>query len=1061
MRKLSHFIWCVCCCLLITVTTLAQTRTITGKIKDGAGNPVALATVNQKGSSNNAIAGEDGTFSIVVTGYNPVLVISSVGFAQQEITIGSASDYEIEMIVAGEMEDVIVVAYGTSTKKTFTGSASVVGSEAIKDIPSTSFQNAINGKVAGLQVTQSSGQAGAVPSLRIRGFGSMNASNEPLYVIDGVPVVSGSGGQLSGAIYTSNNVMNSLNPADIESITVLKDAAASALYGSRAANGVIIITTKKGKAGKPVISLKSAISFTPDWATDNYEAAGVQENVNILYQVFHDLNTSAGRDNAFANTNALTRLKQRFNRHGYDFTTDGTERYQNVNIVGLTDGIENREGKYFDWEDYLFRTGQYNTNDLSVSGGNSGTTYYASLSYTKDESRVLDNEFDRISGRVNLTQKVGKYVELMTNINIASTKQTGFNDTRNTGTNMYFQSRNLLWPLYHPTDYKTGNPFTARFGSLAYNYDYYRNQWENGTKNLDINALGGLTLHLTPDLKAKTLFSYSDTRIREFLYYSAKHFSGTSSNGSINEYLTDVKKLVSSNTLNYAKQFGIHGLDLLAGYEAEKNETDFMRSTGTNLPSEVVYTVATAGETSSNAYGWGDNLQSFLSRAEYNYGQKYYTSFSYRRDGSSRLAPETRWGSFWSVGASWRIDQEKFFQNARHISNLRLRASYGVNGTLPSSNFGWRDLYGYSNNYMGSAGGVITTSGNPNLNWEKNYTADVALEFGLFNQRLSGSIEYFDRKSKDLILNVTPSLVTGFSGYVSNIGQITNKGFEVELGGEIIQKNDLRWGASLNATFLRSNVDKLYRSDGASTGNDIIWSDPTGGDSRASYIFREGNPYLSFYGYEWAGVDESNGKNVWFMNDPNNDKTGDFEYNGRGATYTYGKANRMIIGNATPKVYGGLSTDVEYKNFSLALNFIYKIGGDLYDGALKDVADDGYYWERIRAQYTWDNMWTHNNTSGTLPKLDGNDLTDAMQISTRNMFDASFLRLKNIILAYKLPNEVINKLGMSNARFYVNGTNLLTMAKYKIADPEVNQYGTRGWELPFGKSFTVGLELGF
>ncbi len=327
----------------------------------------------------------------------------------------------------------------------------MVNANQIKDPPNISFEAALNGRVAGLQVTQSSGQTGSTPSLRIRGIGSMNASNDPLYVVDGVPVTSGSGGQMGDYLLTSNNIMANINPDDIESITVLKDAAAASLYGSRAANGVVIITTKRGKIGAPVISFKSSLGVTPTWATDNYEAAGIQEQVNMLYQVFYDLNITGGKTPEAANTDALARLNTRFNRHGYKFETSGTDRYQNVAIKGMTDGIVNREGQYFDWNDVLFRTGFFNTNDLSVSGGTDKTRYYSSLSYTKDKSRIAVNEFQRIAGRLNFSQKIGKLLEFSSNIGIAKDDKSGFNDTRNTGTNYLYQSRNLLWPLYWPT----------------------------------------------------------------------------------------------------------------------------------------------------------------------------------------------------------------------------------------------------------------------------------------------------------------------------------------------------------------------------------------------------------------------------------------------------------------------------------------------------------------------------------------------------------------------------------------------------------------------------------
>lgn len=300
--------------------------------------------------------------------------------------------------------------------------------------------------------------------------------------------------------------MSSLNPSDIESITVLKDAAASALYGSRAANGVIVINTKSGKLGKPKINYKTSIGITPSWATDNYEVAGVQEQVNMLYQVFHDYNTASGSNDAAANENALSRLNGKFNQHGYYFETDGSGLYENVHIKGMTDGIVNREGSYFDWEDALFRTAVYQSHDLSVSGGTENTKYYSSLAYSRDQSRVRVNNFDRISGRVNLSQKIGEHVEFISNVSVSKSGQEGFNDTRNTGSNYFMQTRNLLWPLYWPTDYMTGDPWTARYGSYAQNGVFYDNEWENKSNTLRLSAIETLNIQILPELSVKSIF---------------------------------------------------------------------------------------------------------------------------------------------------------------------------------------------------------------------------------------------------------------------------------------------------------------------------------------------------------------------------------------------------------------------------------------------------------------------------------------------------------------------------------------------------------------------------
>lgn len=1052
----------ILCSLLICLSAFAQAQTrVTGGVTSAKDGSSVIASILIKGTSKGVSSNSNGAYSLDNVPINAILVVSSVGYEKLEVPVNGRSVINIVLQSSDRsLNEVMVVAYGTANRNTYTGSASVIKQGTIKDVPVTSFESAMIGRVAGVQVTAASGQAGAVPSIRIRGIGSMNATNEPLYVIDGVPVVSGNVGQFSSSTFVTNNVMSSLNPADIESITILKDAAAASLYGSRAANGVVLITTKRGKTGRPVVNFKSSIGFTPSWATDNYEPADVQEQVNMLYQVFHDLNTSGGSTEAAANTNALSRLNSRFNRHGYNFTTSGTGLLQNVTITGLTDGIENREGKYFDWEDELFRTAIFQTNDLSVSGGDDNTTYYSSFSYSKDEGRVRVNGFDRISGRINLSQKVGRFVEFITNANVSRTKQSGYNDTRNSGLNYIYQSRNLLWPLYWPTDYKTGAQWTARYGSFAYNSQFYEKEWENSTINLKVAASETLNIKILPELNLKSILSYDNTQVRDHLYYSSLHFSGIATKGSVSEVTANINKVVSSTTLNYNKQSGLHNLGLLAGFEAERNRTDFQRSTGTDLPSSALHTVGTAGVRDADAYFVGHNMTSVLSRAEYNFNQRYYASASYRRDGSSKLSPGTRWGDFWSVAGSWRINNENFMKDMTYISNLRLRASYGINGTMPTQNYGWRNLTAYTSRYLGQSGGEISLIGNEDLSWETNYASNIALEYGLLDNRVFGTLEYFNRDTKDLLQDVLISTVTGFNSVLLNVGEMNNRGIEVEIGADIIRKEGLRWTASINGSFTRSKVTKLYG------GRDIIRYDPTGGaasgeDRRAQFIFREGESALSFYGYEWAGVDPKNGRNVWYVNNPENDDAGDFVHNARGATYDFSKANYIVLGTAVPTVFGGINTDVAYKNFSLALNFNYKLGGKLYDGAYKDVADDGYYWERIRAQDYYDNRWTPENTSGSLPKLDGNDLTDPQQYSSRQMHSASFLRLKNVTLAYNLPKSLVSRIGVSNTRIYVNGSNLLTFSKYKIADPEVNEYGTRGWETPFGKTYTFGIEFGF
>lgn len=1043
----------LCLSFICMLTATAQTEKASGTVVSESGEPIVGAAVMIEGTQIGTITDVDGHFSFTEIPVNASKIkVSYLGM--QSKTVPFSRKMTITLTEDNKtLDDVLVVAYGTAKKSSYAGSASMVTSKQLTDLPSSSFENALTGKVAGLQITNASGQVGSVPTIQIRGIGSMNAGSTPLYVVDGVPMNAGNVGQMSGETYSTNNIMSTLNPEDIESVSVLKDAAAASLYGSRAANGVILITTKQGKKGKAHVEFKSSIGFTPSWATKNYEPASTQHQVDMLYTVLHDYQTSNGADDATANAYALKQLNRKFNRHGYSFSTSGTGAYEDV-IIGDYDN-SGRAGSYYDWDDAYFRTAVYQSNDIAVSGGGDNTSYYSSLSYTKDDGRLRKNSFKRYSGRVNLTQKVGKFLDFNTNVSLARITKTGYNDTRTTGSNYFMQTRNLLWGLYWPTNYATGEDWTTRYGSYAYNGLYYDNEWENKSTDTRVSAVETVTLHLLDVLDLRTIFSYDNTNVRDHLYYSANHFLGSSDEGSIDEMRTNYEKWVSSTTASYNKMFGDHTIGLLFGFEAEKNTTDYTRASGTHLPNSTLHTVSTAGTLSSAGYQWGNTLASIISKVDYNYADRYFLSASYRRDGSSKLAPEERWGNFWSVSGAWRIKQEAFMAPVKWLSDLKLRASYGVNGTLPSSNYAYMNLMSYSTKYMGNPAGIISQMSNVNLSWETNYTFNVGLDFGFFNQRLRGTVEYFTRNSKNLLQDVPISGTTGFSSVLQNIGKINNHGVELTLEGDILRKKDFVWTAGVNATFLSSKVKKLYN------GADIIWYDPTGDDNRAQFIYREGESTLAFYGYEWAGVDPTNGKSVYYVNDPDDGQKGDFTFNGRGATYDYNKANYTIIGNGIPDVTGGINTTATWKGIELGLNFTYKLGGSLYDGAYKDVADDGYYWERIRAESYYENMWTPTHTDGTEPALSGNDLTDAIQYSSRHISSATYLRLKTLTLAYTLPRQLVNKVWMSNVRVYFNAENLLTFSKYKEADPEVNSYSTRGWETPIGKSFIFGINITF
>jgi len=1031
-----------------------ERKLITGTVTDAVGEPLAGANIVEIGTANGALTDIDGHFSIEVRKTGAMLRFSYVGYVTQEVAAPARPPLIVKLEESAvQTDEIVVVAYGTQKKETLTGAVSSVSSKDLKVSSSASIANALAGRISGLTSTQESGQPGMDDAnLYLRGIGTINGSN-PLILIDGVP----------------RDNIRTLDANEVETISVLKDASATAVFGVRGANGVILITTKRGKQGKPVVSLKATYGLTPSWATDNYERADEQAQLNMLYMVYHDYyREGVGNTIERASERAIAALNSKFNRFGYQVSVAGPGLYENV-IVEEYDNSGRVPGEYYNWEDALFRTAAYQTYDFAVSGGSANTNYYSSLSYTKDQGRIIVNDFDRFSGRINLTQKAGKFLEFTTNINASRTDKSGYNDTRTQANNLFMQTRFCLWGVYYPWDYKTMEPWTAVYQSNAYNQMYYKDEWENSSINNRLMASETLTLHLLPGLDLRSVFSYDNTTAKDHIYYSANHYSGTSTSGSVNEMTTIYEKTVSSTTATYNASFGQNTIGILAGFEAEKNTTDFARATGTGLPSSTLHTVSTAGTLSAAGYNWGNAMVSILSKVDYNFAEKYFASASYRRDGSSKLAPEKRWGDFWSVAGAWKIANEEFLHNSELISDLRVRASYGINGTLPSNNYGYMNLMSYTSKYMGSPGGAISTKANEDLSWETSYTTNLGLDFGLFDNRLRGTVEYFNRDSKNLLQDVNISTVTGFSTILQNIGEINNKGVEIELSGDIYRNKDLTWSASLNAAFIKSKVTKLYE------GTDKTWYDPTGGDARAWYIYREGESTLAFWGLEWAGVyndgtgklvnedgsNTDNGRNVWYVNDPDDPTKGDFLFNGRGATFTAGDANNKVLGDAMPDVSGGFATNVSYKGIDLGLNFLYKIGGYLYDGAYKDVADDGYFWNNMRAASYYKNMWSELNPNGTLPRISGMDWWDAREYSSRQMHDASFLRLKNISVGYSLPKNIVSKALLSNARLFFNASNLLTFSKYKEADPEVNQYGTRGWETPYGKTYVFGIEVQF
>lgn len=1009
--------------LLLVSALSAQTRVSGTVTSSDDGLPIPYANIQVKGvKAIGTTTGVDGKFFLEKISPNAVLVISFLGYTTQEISVEGKTTINIVLKPdALNLDEVMVVAYGTAKKGTYTGSAAVVKSDAIKDIPSTSFEGMLQGKVAGLKWSPGSGQAGSSVSMRIRGTGSMNATNEPLFVIDGVPVIQGNISNLSNV---SLNVMSTLNPSDIESFTVLKDAAASSLYGSRAANGVVLITTKKGKQGKTKITFKGNYGFTPTFAYNNWELPTNEQQREIYHDVYYNQKIDIG------------------------LTPTEAEAYaQSV----MTTNIPMDPRGWFDWEKALFRTATFQNYDLSASGADEKGSFFSSIAYSNEEGRVYTNAMERYTGRINVTRKLTDRVELISNINLASIKKDGFNDSYNNNTNYFLNTRNQLFGEYWPTA-ADGTPVTSRYKSYAYNNLYYDQLMENYSKMFRTGINETVKINILPELILSTVFGYDVTRVDDHTYYSPLHNQGSASVGSVTEISNKVSKLVSSTTLAYSKEFNQkNSFSALIGAEVETNNTDYVYARGTNLPNSFSNTISTAGATTSAGYSWGHNMASLLSKADYSYDNKYYLSGSIRTDGSSKLGESKRWGTFWSLAASWRAKEELFLKDVEWLSNLKVKASYGVNGTLPTPNYGHLALYTYGYKYMDSPGGIVSTVADPNLSWETSYTYNIGVESSFLDGRVNMNLDYFDRDSRDLIQAVQLSRVTGFSQVVTNFGAMNNKGLEVEITGDIIRKKDLTLTAGINASFINSKVTKLYG------GADITWYDPTGGDNQAQFIFREGKSPLSFWGKEWAGVDPQTGKGMWYMNNTN---TGDAVFNGKQVTYNASFASNVITGCADPDVFGGIFAALKWKGLSVDMTFSYSLGGDIYNAFERYINDDGYFSNRTRAAKVV-NRWKNPGDITDVPRYTYEASYSFFSHTSRWLYKNNYIRLKDLSISYNIPSNLVNKFKLSNARIFASGTNLWTKASQNYFDPEGNVYGVQSWQLPIGKTITFGIELGF
>ena len=944
------------------------------------------------------------------------IVVSFIGMQSQELTIKANMNITLKSD-AEVLEEVMVVAYGTAKKSSFTGAASTVNAEkALKDVPVTSFEQALQGATTGLTVNASSGQPGAGLSIRIRGIGSMNASNEPLYVIDGVPVISGDIA-VSGVNNDSKafNVMASINPSDIQNITVLKDAAAASLYGSRAANGVILITTKRGKEGKTQLNFKANWGFS-DWAIDNRPMVNGDQRNELTYEAFY-------------NEGILYR----------DMTDGEAKAYAEENTAFFAPKMDH----YTDWDKLLFRDKANTQNyEFSAQGGNANTNFFASLGYKEEDGMVIGTGMRGITARVNVSHRSNdNKIQMGANISFSNQKSA-----------MASEGSAYANPYFVRSWYATPNiPSHNEDGSFYEGGILAALNVPNPLKDLGLDSNTSEVLRSANSLWAsyqiiegltlKETLSYDFINNESVTYWPMDSNNGEAHKGLMIKMPVQHHNIYSSTVLNFNKTFNnVHNLDVLVGWDVDDRKQKFIQAVGAGYPNNrLPELINTSKPMTAASWVDEDHLLSMLSRINYDYDNKYYFSANFRRDGSSRLGKNKRWGNFWSVSGAWRISKEKFMEDLTFVNDLKVRVSYGINGTLPSGYYSHLNLYSFGFNYQDKPGSAPTTIANPDLGWEKNKNLNIGFDTRLFD-RLSIAFDYYDRQTEDLLQDVPVSMTTGFSTTLKNVGSMVNRGVEIDINYDVLADTPLKWSTGLVLSHNKNKISKLFE------GKDII---------SGTNILREGESYYSWWSREWAGVDPETGEELWVLNTENEDGSLNKEL-----TKNPALAQRVIIGKPDPTLTGGWRNSISWKGLEVNALFSFSLGGHVMDDPclLYTDSDGESAWKGIGIQQL--NRWQKPGDVTNVPRRI-NGYQYARYGSSRHMQSSDHLRLKTVSASYSLPTNWVNKVGMRNVRVFVSGNNLLTWSKYDNIDPEQPVNGIAGFSLPNLKTVTFGLEIGF
>ena len=1008
-----------------TMVSIAQIK-ITGKVTsadDGSGMPGVTVTI--KGTGIGTQTSASGDYSITAAS-NQILVYSFVGMESIEENVGNRVIINVVMenSVRG-LSEVVVTGYGSQIKRDLTGNISKIKFSEVADMPSTTFEQSIQGKAAGVQINQGTGKLGQAMQIRVRGQSSVSASNQPLYVLDGIPLtqddLSSDGGD--------TNPLVDINPQDIESIEILKDASAGAIYGARAANGVVLITTKRGKSGKTAVNF--SYQFGKSKPTKIVKFLNTKQYIDF-YRM------------AAANSDEL----DGYSTSDPDSYTAYMESFFESQSLG-TLGTSNQADT--DWGKLAFQDAPTQQYDLNLNGGNDKTSFYVSGSLLDQTGILLGNAFNRISGRMNLNHKVSEKFNFGLNMSLSRSLNERVSGDRQFDNPMQLVA---LPPMTPEIDPATGLPTGTPPGDISIPM-YYNglinigNAFFNTTVHRNISSVYG-EYSLLKNLKFRSEFAVDLLNQQEEQYYNSntqRNFGAPLGYG-YNRFVR-VENYNTNNYFLYTKAIGVHSIDVTAGMAYQSSQTKAIYAEGRDFPSDAYKMIASAAkktDASSSQTDYG--FVSYFARMNYKFNEKYLVGLSGRYDASTRFGKDSRYGFFPAVSGGWILSEESFLKDISALSFLKLRGSWGLTGNAEIGNFPQFTLYTGDASYAGLPGQRPSQLGNPNLKWETTQQLDFGLDFGILKNRINGEIDYYSKNTTGLLLNVNVPGTTGFSTMVNNVGSLTNKGFEFVLNTDNLVGN-FKWKTSLN---LSTNKNKI---------TDLQTQVIEGGLNNMSRAV-EGEALGTFFTVEYAGVDPANGDALWYKNSKNTDGTLD-----RSTTNVYSQAQRVVIGSPLPKLIGGITNTFSYKGVDLSVFLNGVFGNKLnFYGVGRYSSANG----RFEDNQTVNQLvaWTPQNTNTNVPQA-RLFFNNGAQPSSRFIEDGSYLRLRNVTLGYTLPGSIVNKLKISKARIYVTGQNLLTFTKYSGWDPEVNAddvvsnvaIGYDFYTSPQAKSITGGINLSF